>query len=69
MKIKKIDSSCIRAGLTFRPDINGFEMLRCVYNSTDGITAASIKEPSKLYHIKAGTPCCIYIDVKEGDIL
>lgn len=68
MKVKKIDSSCIRAGLTFRPDIKGFPILRCIYQSEDSIIATSVKD-GKEYKIKSGTPCLIYIDIKEGDIL
>lgn len=67
MKVKKIDSSCIRVGLTFRPDIKGFPMLRCIYHDTDYIHAVSVKD-GKEYEIKSGTPCLIYIDIKEGDI-
>ena len=67
MKIKKIDSSCIRVGLTFRPDIKGFQMLRCIYHDTDYILAVSVND-GKIYRITPGTPCLIYIDMKEGDI-
>lgn len=67
MKVKKIDSGCIRVGLTFRPDIKGFPILRCIYQSVDSIIAISVKD-GKEYKIKSGTPCLIYIDIKEGDI-
>ena len=67
MKVKKIDSSCIRVGLTFRPDIKEFPILRCIYQSEDSIIATSVKD-GKEYEINSGTPCLIYIDIKEGDI-
>ena len=67
MKVKKIDSSCICVGLTFRPDIKGFPVLRCIYHDTDYIYAVTVKD-EKEYKIKSGTPCLIYIDIKEEDI-
>lgn len=67
MKVKKIDSSCIRVGLTFRPDINGFPMLRCIYHGDTCIHAVSINDLN-IYSIKHDTPCLIYVDIKEGDI-
>lgn len=68
MKVKKINSSCILPGLTFRPDINGFPMLRCIYHGDTCIHAVSINDLN-IYSIKPGTPCIIYVDIKEGDIL
>lgn len=42
-------------------------MLRCIYHDTDCIHAVTVKD-GKIYRITPGTPCLIYIDIKEGDI-